>query len=100
MRCDREIGARPKGQRFSQSPDVRTYVAIELHVSCKIAVSTFWLHAMDPDRAAPNAGDNLTAVRDILAQAAVQLNNATTGGRASKRFAESNYDNPSVSILC
>ena len=43
---------------------------------------------MDPDRAAPNAGDNLTAARDILARAAVQLNNATTGGRASKRSAE------------
>ena len=44
--------------------------------------------AMDPDRAAPHAGDNLTAVRDILARAAVQLNNATTGGRASKKFAD------------
>ena len=37
---------------------------------------------MDPDRAAPNTGDNLTAARDFLARAAMQLDNVTTGGRA------------------
>ena len=56
---------------------------------------------MDPDRAAPNTRDNLTAARDFLARAAMQLDNVTTGGRASKRCAEFNYDdNPRLYKCC
>lgn len=51
---------------------------------------------MDPDRAAPNTGDNLTAARDFLARAAMQLRL-----RASKRCAKFNYDdNPRLYECC
>ena len=53
--CDREIGA---GLKVKGSPSVRTLLLS--CTSCKIAVSTFWLLAMDPDRAAPNAMQETT----------------------------------------
>ena len=39
---------------------------------------------MDPDRAT-NTGDNLTAARDFLTRAVMQLERATTGGGAGNR---------------